>query len=116
MWKPHWERSDSENCDLLTWRANHPFVELHKPRFLARGGEHIVYRSDANPAHVVKVDTEWIHSFPKRLNYEKELLAAREVKQSAWDDLALYFGHEATLGTQVTIGTFPLSSGIIFDT
>lgn len=115
LWRPHWERSDAENHLLFSLCGPHSFIQHHRPQFLARGGEHIVYLSEANPTHVVKVDTEWISSYPQRIDYERELLAAAQAKQSSWDTLAQHFGLAATLDTHVTVDTFPLSRGAIFE-
>jgi hypothetical protein len=68
-WKPPWERSYAENTELLSLRAPHPFYERYKPVFLARGGEHIVYRSDGVPIQVIKVNTDWVATFPERSDF-----------------------------------------------
>lgn len=114
-WKPPWERSYAENRELLSLPAPHPFYERYKPVFLARGGEHIVYRSDAVPNQVIKVNTDWVAAFLERSDFTQALATAAAERQRAWDTLARHFGESATLDTQVRIETFPLTPRCTFE-
>jgi len=119
-WIPPWQRTRAENERLLSLVGNHPFIAQYEPQFLARGGEHIVYRSARYPELVLKVDADWLAdsltTFSDRVDArERELATWAHKRAERHRILAHFFGLEATLDVSVTVQSFPLSEEIVFE-
>lgn len=120
---PH-ARAEKDEKYSLVEAADHDMVRRYKPKFMARGGEHIVYELPDRPNVVIKVDArvmqmvqEWNaeHSLPldamdpALLPYAEKYLREHRERQSR---LSEYFGFEAVPRIHETIAKVPITGQI----
>ncbi len=105
-------RPDEEVFDLLQ-AADHELVKKYQPKFLARGGEHIVYDIPGHPDVVAKVEVESIKSpnFISPDDTEKidELLAQ---KRTRFLKMKSIFGANHVLAERVFFMKVPVTDSV----
>ena len=109
----------------LSAAIDHPMVKRYEPKFLALGGEHIVYEIPEHPDVVVKVEAETMRKI-QRNNTEKGLPVAAmdpELLPSVQKFLSEgrrrhrrlvdYFGREHVLGLKQELVQVPVTSALL---
>lgn len=122
----HADRSNSETFDLLKATDNE-LVKKYQPKFLAKGGEHIIYEIPGHPDVVVKVEAS-VMARIQRYNAERgrpldemdpEVLphvqAFVKENQERYARLRRFFGPEHVLGMKQALVKIPVT-GAIMDT
>ena len=106
---------------------DHEIVKKFNPRFLAIGGDHVVYEAQGHPDVVVKASRYTmkeilaansehglpLDSLPDDLRVSIQEKIARKNEQISV--LREYFGHEHTLGEKRLLGKVPLTPEIVDD-
>lgn len=107
--------------------VEHELVTKYQPKFLAKGGEHIVYEIPGHPDIVAKVSTEILkkviswnaeHGLPiDALATEVEPHAREYLKQETerYQQLKQYFGAGHVLGQKKILAKVPLTERILND-
>ncbi|MEY4723439.1 MAG: hypothetical protein RLZZ324_952 [Candidatus Parcubacteria bacterium] len=117
------EEREREQFDLS--ETLHDIREKYRPEFLAKGGEHLVYRIPSSPGVVAKIDVNFLRRFQNFNVSKKRPLnelspelsdAMKGVIQENRERLLLqrqYFGRERVLAIKQVITKIPMTPGVL---
>ena len=117
---------EGRNSDIYEVNSlEHELISKYQPKFLAKGGEHIVYEAPEHPNVVVKVATELVkkiidwnveHNQPiDSLSPEVKFYAQEDLKQELkrYKQLKKYFGREHVLLQRKFLVKVPITEKIL---
>lgn len=109
----------------LSGAIDHPIVQKYQPKFLARGGEHVIYDIPGHPDIVVKVETETMRKIqsnnvekglplggmdPELLPHVTEFMQTYKERQRM---LVEHFGREHTLSVRQALMKVPVTEQLL---